>query len=320
LGYQVFVTHRRQPEVDPMMKSLSDKGVTFFFADMRDRASLESAFWQAWPDEAYNLAAQPFVPQSWPSPEITYDVNTGGFARLMEIVARVKPNTRVYQASTSEMYGNHSGACSEDTPFHPSSPYGCSKVAAHTACRMYRDLGLYVVGGILFNHASARRAQNMVEQKIARAVAAWSLGMEEVLELGNLESKRDWGFSKDFVKGMVLMLNQDIETHAPRDYVIGTGVSHSVRELLKACCKAAGFNNPPENLLKINETLVRKNDIRNLFANPSLAQAELGWRPETSFEQLCEIMVNAQKEKIQAMGSSKRTPYISAVLAAGEMY
>src|SRR5437899_2196385 len=189
LGYQVFGLVRREPQTTRWLRAISDR-MEFVYGDLRDATSLEVAFRKAWPDEIYNLAGQVFVPTSWECPSETFDINVGGLARLLQIVDRQKPDTRVYQASSSEMFGNANGLCNERTAFAPTSPYGVSKMAAHRLVGIYRERGLFVVGGILFNHESPRRGPEMVTRKITRAAAGWVRGDKKKLKLGNLQARR----------------------------------------------------------------------------------------------------------------------------------
>jgi len=308
LGYQLYGLVRRDARGVAWVQSMLGR-VEFLGGDLRDVMSLETAVRKSWPDELYNLGAQVFVPQSWMRPAETFDVNVGGLARILEIIEAVKPDIRVYQASSSEMFGNQDGPCNETTPFCPESPYGASKLAAHNLVQIYRRKGLYVVSGICGNHESPRRGLEMVTRKIARAAARWSLGDETPLELGNLDARRDWGFAGDYVRAMRLMLQQD----EPKDYVIGTGESHSVRDFLKAACWAAGMAQVPEHRVRIGERLVRKNEIRRLVMDASRARKELGWEPTVRFEELVKLMVESEIERHKkAYVEDRRTVYARA--------
>ena len=277
-------------------------GVELFYGDMRDGLSLESAIWKAWPDEVYNLAGQVFVPVSWSRPNETFEVNVGGLGKLLEILSRIKPNTKVYQASSSEMYGNQDGACDETRTFKPTSPYGISKLAAHEMVQIYRAKGMYVVGGILFNHESFRRTPEMVTRKITRAVAAWKLGATEKLTLGSLDSMRDWGYAGDFVRAMHKMLQQT----EPKDYVIGTGVSRSVRDFFRAAVAAADLTMPlsyyETELLETHVNLYRDNEIKHLCANSQKAWQDLKWEPRVAFNTWVRAMV---AHDVQLMSGGK---------------
>ncbi len=275
--------------------------VEFVYGDLRDATSLELAIQKSFPDEVYNLAAQVFVPYSWVHPAETFDMNIGGLARILEILIRIKPDARLYQASSSEMFGNNGTDGDEDTEFIPESPYGVSKLAAHKLVGVYRKKGLYAVGGILYNHESERRGPEMVTKKIAMAVGRWAAGKRDTLELGNLDSCRDWGYAKDYVVGMVKMLQQE----TPKDYVIGTGETHSVRDCLASALQAAELSGPEWTvggllqigLLKIRPSLQRKNEVYTLKAKPLRAKIELGWQSETSFDELMALMVHHEIAK-----------------------
>src|SRR5690349_2255078 len=250
----------------------------------------------AWPDGGCSLGGQVFVPASWGRPAGTFDANVGGLLRLLQVVERRKRDTRVYQASSSAMFGNAEGACNETTPLQPTSPYGTSKMAAHRLCAVYRERGLYVVGGILFNHESPRRGPEMVTRKITRAAAGWARGDRTKIRLGNLDARRDWGFAGDYVKAMHAMLQLD----TPQDVVIGTGVSHSVREFLHAVigelAEIGGAQVPwttADEYVESDPRLVRSSEIQELRADPTLARQILGWKAETDFYGLVRMMVRA---------------------------
>jgi len=295
LGYQVHGLVRRDVQSMRWMQPIAHR-IECSYGDLRDPVSLEAAFRKAWPDEVYNLAAQVFIPTSWEFPAETFDINVGGLTRLLQIIEREKQDTRLYQASSSEMFGNANGLCNEETPFTPASPYGVSKLAAHRVCGIYRGRGLFAVGGILFNHESPRRGPEMVTRKITRAAAAWARGDRTKLRLGNLDARRDWGFAGDYVKAIHLMLQQ----REPKDYVIGTGRSHSVAEfvehVLKALHSIAGhkdFSGPIEKFVEVDPRLLRTNEIYDLSADASLARKELGWKPTVDLPGLVSMMVAA---------------------------
>ncbi|MCL5005029.1 MAG: GDP-mannose 4,6-dehydratase [Acidobacteria bacterium] len=306
LGYEVWGLVRREPETSRWLEKIVHR-IEFVYGDLRDEESLKVAFQKAWPDEVYNLAAQVFVPTSWECPAETFDINVGGFARLLQIVERQKPDTRVYQASTSEMFGNVGAICSERTPFSPTSPYGTSKMAAHRLAAVYRNRGLFVLGGILFNHESPRRGPEMVTRKITRAAARWVLGDRTKLKLGNLQSRRDWGFAGDYVKAMHAMLQHD----TPKDYVIGTGVSHSVQDFLrqvlievKKVCHEEDVPRTIEEWVEVDSQFLRTGEIHDLRADSSAAQKDLGWQPKVDFPQLVEMMVEADLASVrEALGT-----------------
>ena len=295
LGYEVWGLIRREPATLRWLQPVVDR-VEFVYGDMRDTESLAVAFQKAWPDELYNLAGQVFVPTSWECPAETMDINAGALARLLQLIERQKPDTRVYQASTSEMFGNAEGSCSEQTPLQPLSPYGISKMAAHRMAEVYRNRGLYVASGILFNHESPRRGPEMVTRKITRAAARWAMGDRTKLKLGNLHSRRDWGFAGDYVKAMHAML----QNGSAKDYVVGTGVSHSVEEFLRQVMielnrVTAGAGVPSiEDWVEVDSHLLRTGEIHNLRADATLAREELGWQPAVDFPQLVRMMVEAE--------------------------
>ena len=253
-----------------------------------------------------------FVPTSWEGPAETFDINVGGLARLLSIVERRKSDARVYQASSSEMYGNVDDFCAENTRFQPTSPYGVSKMAAHRLAEIYRARGVYSVGGILFNHESPRRGPEMVTRKITRAAAGWAAGDKTKLKLGNLEARRDWGFAGDYVKAMHAMLQQP----APKDYVIGTGESHSVAEFvtlvlaeLRTRMNGRFADAKIEDFVELDPRLLRTGEIRDLRADATLARQELNWKQGVDFKGLVKLMVEAD---LAASGVSTRSSSASA--------
>jgi GDPmannose 4,6-dehydratase len=308
LGYEVWGLIRREPATLRWLKPVVRR-IEFVYGDMRDAESLAVAFQKAWPDELYNLAGQVFVPTSWECPAETMDINAGGLARLLQIVERQKPDTRVYQASTSEMFGNADGARSEQAPLQPMSPYGISKMAAHRMAEVYRNRGLYVASGILFNHESPRRGPEMVTRKITRAAARWSMGDRTKLNLGNLQSRRDWGFAGDYVMAMHAMLQKG----AAKDYVIGTGTSHSVEDFLRQVLMELhritdGADVPStEDWVEIDSKLLRTGEIHDLRADATLARQELGWQPSVDFPQLVRMMVEADLATARGAVGTQRT-------------
>lgn len=295
LGYQVWGLVRREPESTRWLKPILAR-IEIVYGDLRDAESLAVAFQKAWPDEVYNLAGQVFVPTSWEVPAETFDINVGGLVRLLQIVERTKRDTRVYQASSSEMMGNWNGLCDEQTPLRPTSPYGTSKMAAHRMAEVYRQRGLFAVGGILFNHESPRRGPEMVTRKISRVAARWLLGDRTKLALGNLQARRDWGFAGDYIRAMHAMLQRP----EPKDYIIGTGISHSVSDFLQeimAAMHALGpSSNAPQSVeewVEINPQFLRTGEIHDLRADARLAHAELGWQPVVDFKQLVRMMLES---------------------------
>jgi len=271
--------------------------IEILYADMRDSASLEVAFAKASPDEVYNLAGQVFVPTSWHIPAESFDINVGGLARLLNIIERQKPDTRLYQASSSEMYGNLDGLRNEQTALAPTSPYGVSKTAAHYLCGVYRARGIFAVGGILFNHESPRRGPEMVTRKITLTAADWAGGKKKnKVKLGNMQARRDWGFAGDYVRAMHAMLQQE----KPIDYVIATGESHSVYEFVVEVLHCldlvpAGANvaDVVNEYVEVDPKLFRTGEIHDLRGDASLARRALNWQPEVDFKGLVRMMVEA---------------------------
>jgi GDPmannose 4,6-dehydratase len=229
------------------------------------------------------------------------DLNVSGLLRLLRIVERSKPDTRVYQASSSEIFGRAAGPCSETTPLAPTSPYGVSKMAAHRLCEVYRQRGLFVVSGILFNHESPRRAPEMVTRKITMAAARWVHGDRTRLRLGSLDARRDWGYAGDYVKAMRAML----QAPAPADYVIGSGESHSVGEFLATVLlevrEAYGITafTQVQDCADTDPELLRSGEIRDLRADPRRAREDLGWKPEVEFTALARMMLHADVEAMR---------------------
>lgn len=291
LDYRVYgivrYYHFRSKNLPPFVSG--HPRMTFLYGDVRDKLSLEEAIRKSQPDEIYNLAGQTFVPISWCNAPETFDVNVGGLARILEIVERVCPSARVYQASSSEMYGNYNGALDEDTPMHPVSPYGVSKFSSHCLAKVYRAKGMYVSCGILFNHESPRRGPEMVTRKITRHIAAWMAGSKEPLCLGNLKARRDWGFAGDYVKAMHTMLQMPL----PDDFVIGTGTSHSVIDFVQSAIVASKLDwDEYASLIESDPLAMRANEIHDLVAKPSKAHNILDWWPRTTFEELVKMMVD----------------------------
>jgi GDPmannose 4,6-dehydratase len=246
------------------------------------------------PDEIYNLAAQSFVPTSWTQPVLTGEFTALGVTRLLEAVRLAHPTARVYQASSSEMFGKVAETPQrETTPFYPRSPYGVAKVYGHWITVNYREsYGLYAVSGILFNHESPRRGLEFVTRKISHGVARIVKGRARELALGNLDARRDWGFAGDYVDAMWRMLQQP----KPADYVVGTGETHSVRELCELAFSHAGLD--WKRHVQVDPRFVRPAEVEALQADPSKAARELGWTPKTSFTDLVRMMVDADLERL----------------------
>jgi GDPmannose 4,6-dehydratase len=266
--------------------------ITLISGDLADESSLDRAILDVRPDEVYNLAAQSFVPQSWDHPAFTGDVTGLGVARLLGAVLRVKPDTRFYQASSSEMFGLAAETPQrETTPFHPRSPYGAAKVYGHHVTVNYRESrGLFAVSGICFNHESPRRGLEFVTRKITRRVAEIKLGAADELTLGNLDARRDWGFAGDYVDAMWRMLQRG----EPEDFVIATGKDHSVREFVEEAFAVADLDWKKH--VRVDRSLVRPVEANPLRGDASKAARKLGWRPTVSFKDLVRMMVKADLE------------------------
>ena len=261
--------------------------------DLMDQHSLTYPIKKIQPDEVYNLAAQSFVQASWEQPVLTGDFTAIGVTRVLEAIRLACPSAKFYQASSSEMFGKvRQTPQDENTPFYPRSPYGVAKVYGHWITVNYREsYDMFAVSGILFNHEPPRRGLEFVTRKIANAVARIKLGKQEFIELGNLDAERDWGYAKDYVEAMWLMLQQD----NPEDFVVGTGETHSVREFLQLSCKAAGIDNW-ESIYKHNPAFDRPAEVDQLIADPKRTQEKLGWKTSVTFEELVTLMVEAELE------------------------
>jgi GDPmannose 4,6-dehydratase len=264
-------------------------------ADLLDQHSLTTVIRDAQPDEVYNLAAQSFVPTSWSQPVLTGEFTALGVTRLLEAVRLAHPKARFYQASSSEMFGKATETPQrETTPFYPRSPYGVAKVYGHWITVNYREsYGLHAVSGILFNHESPRRGLEFVSRKVSDAVARIKRGTATELRLGNLEARRDWGFAGDYVDAMWRMLQRD----EPRDYVIGSGETHSVRELCEVAFGHVGLD--WQKYVKVDPRFVRPAEVDILLADAGQARRDLGWAPQVSFERLVTMMVDADLERVK---------------------
>jgi len=263
-------------------------------ADLLDQHSLTTVVRDAKPDEVYNLASQSFVPTSWTQPVLTGEFTALGVTRLLEAIRLAYPAARVYQASSSEMFGKAQETPQrETTPFYPRSPYGVAKVYGHWITVNYREsYGLFAVSGILFNHESPRRGLEFVTRKVTYGVARIVKGKDTELRLGNLDARRDWGFAGDYVEAMWQMLQQP----RPTDYVVGTGKTHSVRELCEIAFSHVGLD--WKKYVSVDARYVRPAEVDTLQADPSKAKRELGWAPNTSFERLVRMMVDADLERV----------------------
>lgn len=294
-NYQVFgLTRRTSTQNFARIEHLMhDKNLKLVSGDLIDQHSLTNSLQAIQPDEVYNLAAQSFVQASWEQPVLTGEFTALGVTRVLEGLRLVCPNARFYQASSSEMFGKvRAVPQTEETPFYPRSPYGVAKVYGHWITVNYREsYDLFAVSGILFNHESPRRGLEFVTRKIANGVARVKLGKQESIELGNVESKRDWGYAKDYVRAMWLMLQQD----KPQDYVISTGETHSVKEFFQLACETAGISDW-QSILKHNPEYDRPAEVDLLIGDASKAKKELQWEPSISFAELVQLMVEAELE------------------------
>jgi len=293
-GYEVIgVVRRTSHDSYERIGHLLDK-VHIVAADLLDQHSLTTVIRDARPDEVYNLAAQSFVPTSWNQPVLTGEFTALGVTRLLEAIRLAHPQARVYQASSSEMFGKAMETPQrESTPFYPRSPYGVAKVYGHWITVNYREsYGMYAVSGILFNHESPRRGLEFVTRKVSDAVARIKLGKTNELRLGNIDSGRDWGFAGDYVDAMWRMLQQP----EPKDYVVGTGTMHTVRDLCAAAFGHVGLE--WKKYVKTDPRFVRPAEVDTLLADASRARTELGWVPKVSFEQLVTMMVDADMERL----------------------
>jgi GDPmannose 4,6-dehydratase len=298
-GYEVHgIVRRTSSTASDRIEPFADR-VTLHSGDLSDALSLSRIMSRARPDEVYNLAAQSHVHASFAQPEYTADVTGSGVVRLLEAIRTLQDETdktvRFYQASSSEMFGGLPGTApqSEDTPFHPRSPYGCAKVYAHWATVNYREsYGLHASCGILFNHESPRRGEAFVTRKIARAVARIKAGMQDRLHLGNLDARRDWGFAGDYVRAMWLMLQQD----SPGDYVIATGETHTVREFVELAFGRVGLD--WRSFVSIDPALQRPAEVDILMGDATVARTALRWVPQVGFEELVAMMVDAELKAV----------------------
>ena len=293
-GYQVFgVVRRTSHHGYERIEHLLDQ-LEILPADLLDQHSLTGVVHETKPDEVYNLGAQSYVPTSWTQPVLTGEFTALGVTRILEAVRLAHPEARFYQASSSEMFGKVVETPQrESTPFHPRSPYGVAKVYGHWITVNYREsYGMYAVSGILFNHESPRRGIEFVTRKVTDGVARIKLGLAEDLRLGNIDSQRDWGFAGDYVDAMWRMLQQS----DPEDYVIGTGLTHSVRDLIKIAFAHVGLE--WQSYVKQDPKFIRPAEVDILLADPSKAKAKLDWEPQVEFEEMIHRMVDADLERL----------------------
>lgn len=311
-GYKVYGLMRRKSKVDfGNVEHLKDE-IEFIYGDMTDPVSLINAMNVSKADEVYNLAAQSFVATSWEQPIATAQIDALGVTNILEAIRIVKPEARFYQASTSEMFGLvQEIPQKETTPFYPRSPYGVAKLYGHWITKNYREsYGMFACSGILFNHESERRGKEFVTRKITDAVARIKLGVQDRLELGNMEAKRDWGHAKDYVKAMWIMLQQD----TPDDYVVASGETHKVREFVELAFKCVDIDiewvgegvdekgidrKTGKVVVAVNPKFFRPAEVDILLGDPKKAQEKLGWKREITFEELVKRMVYADLERVK---------------------
>jgi GDPmannose 4,6-dehydratase len=295
-GYRVVgMTRRTSTDVHERIQHLVER-IEIVSGDLLDQSSITSIVAAVRPGEIYNLAAQSFVPTSWQQPVLTGEFTALGVTRVLESIRAVDPSIKFYQASSSEMFGKvHVVPQNESTPFYPRSPYGVAKVYGHWITVNYREsYDMFASSGILFNHESARRGKEFVTRKISDGVARIKLGLANELRLGNLDAQRDWGFAGDYVRAMWLMLQQE----RPDDFVIATGRTHAVRDFVRLAFAAVDLD--WEKYVVVDPRYYRPAEVDLLVGDASKALRELGWRPETSFEQLVEQMVRADLERLRA--------------------
>lgn len=293
-GYRVYGLVRRlsTPNTENI-KHIGDK-IELISGDLLDQGSLTDAIVESEPDEVYNLAAQSFVKTSWTQPVLTGEFTALGVTRILEAIRTVNKKIKFYQASSSEMFGKVVDTPQKETTrFYPRSPYGVAKVYGHYITLNYREsYDIFACSGILFNHESPRRGIEFVTRKISNAVARISLGKQDKIELGNLDSKRDWGYAKDYVEAMWLMLQQE----NPQDYVVATGETHSVKEFVELAFKQVGITDWEKYVISGHPKHMRPAEVDYLIGDYTKAKEELGWAPKTSFEELVRLMVESDVE------------------------
>ena len=294
-GYEVFGLVRRTSILNfERIKHIQDR-IELISGDLLDQNSLINAIKESNPDEVYNLASQSFVPTSWKQPVFTGEATALGVARMLEAIRAVDPKIKFYQASSSEMFGKvREVPQTEKTQFYPRSPYGVAKLYGHWITVNYREsYNMFCCSGILFNHTSPKRGLEFVTRKVTNTVAKIKLGLSNELRLGNLDAKRDWGFAGDYVKAMWLMLQRD----EPDDYVISTGLTHSVKDLLQVAFDYVNLN--WKDYVIVDPKFIRPTEVELLRGDSTKALKKLGWTPETSFEELIKMMINADLERIE---------------------
>jgi GDPmannose 4,6-dehydratase len=294
--YQVFGMVRRSSSVNTWRLDgvFEHPHLHLVYGDVTDANSVRSLFEKSMPDEVYHLAAQSHVRVSFDVPAYTTESVALGTTNLLEALREIAPHARYYQASSSEMFGSSPPPQSETTPFKPRSPYACAKVFAYHMAQNYRDgFGLHISNGILFNHESPRRGETFVSRKIAKAVARIAAGKQTTLSLGNLKARRDWGWAPEYVEAMHLMVQQE----SPGDYVIATGQSYSVRDMVDAALSHAGLPFSPHVITDLR--LLRPTEVEDLRGDPTLAQEHLGWSAQVTFETIMQRMVVAEMEALR---------------------
>jgi GDPmannose 4,6-dehydratase len=301
-GYEVHgLVRRSSTETFERISHIRDQ-MQLHQGDLLDQSSLVSALRAVRPAEVYNLAAQSFVPTSWVQPSLTGEFTAIGVTRVLDAIRLVDPEIRFYQASSSEMFGKaREVPQSEATAFYPRSPYAVAKVYGHWITVNYREsYGLFAVSGILFNHESPRRGREFVTRKISESVARIKLGLDDELLLGSLEARRDWGYAPEYVDAMWRMMQQS----DPVDYVIGTGVQHTVQQFVDVAFRHAGLD--PSDFVRVDPDLIRPAEVDLLLADATKARESLGWRAETNFEELVGIMVEADLERQERSSGRRR--------------
>ncbi len=302
-GYEVYGIIRRAStfnthRLDHIYHDPHEKGnrLHLIYGDLSDASCIQGIIDDVKPDEVYNLAAQSHVRVSFDIPEYTADVTGSGTIRILEAIRKSGLKTRFYQASSSEMFGKVQAVPqTEETPFYPRSPYACAKLYSHWITKNYREsYGMFACSGILFNHESPRRGETFVTRKITRAVAHIKAGLQDKLYLGNLDAKRDWGYAKEYVEAMWLMLQQD----EPDDYVIATNETHTIKEFLEVAFSHVGLK--WQDYVEFDERYLRPAEVDLLIGDPAKAKAKLGWEPKTKFEDLTKLMVDADIAELQA--------------------
>ena len=295
-GYRVYGTECGSPEdyyenIEPCKQRLILRQ-----ADILDQGSLISLIEEAQPDEIYNFASHSFVPLSWEEPVLNAEINALGVARILEAIRRVKPDARFYQASSSEMFGKpEEKPQTERTAFRPGTPYGCAKLYGHWIVGNYRDrIGLFACSGILYNHESPRRGREFVTRKITLAAARIKCGLQRTLALGNLDAHRDWGYAKDYVRAMWLMLQHA----APDDYIVATGQEHCVRDIVQIAFEHLGLDWQAH--IEQDPHFVRQSELNRLVGDAAKARTTLAWKPSVTFEQLIRLMADADLEQVKS--------------------